>query len=155
MEDKKDQNVSNENKISNQNNNIDQNSNLIKIEIINNLKDFTGDDQDSIKEMIANFLSEYPVLKNELLLKLKQETITDLGKIIHKMKSPLKMFALNNLICLLQKLNIFEEANKFDNNNDDELKKLKHSNFSIEDWIQEFNKESLSTLNIINEIFIQ
>jgi len=125
----------------------------LKKQILDKLNEFAGYEVDLIKEIIDSFLKEFPILIEELFLKVKNETNNEIGKIIHKIKSPLKIFGLENLLSLLNKINTIESKEKIGNTEKNGKRNIyKDSENEINSWIQEFKNEYIKIFKIIKEL---
>lgn len=62
--------------------------------------------------MIKNFLNEFPQMVYAFIECIKNKAKEDTNKLAHKMKSPMRMFGLGDLLDLLNKIKEFDFINE-------------------------------------------
>lgn len=110
----------------------------IKTKIKNSLIEYIGDDNECIKDVIKNFLKEFPLMKDNLIASIESNSTDDIKKSLHKIKSPLKLLGLDNFIEICDLSLEISSLEDYLNSNDILRRRI--------------NDEALNILHILNDI---
>ncbi len=111
-----------------------------KLYSIENLKDYVGDNEADIKEMISIFVETTPKDVNKFISLLSTKNYSEIYKIAHKVKASFKVFKIETLITDIKNI----EDNAINNNKDNSLPTLIDSfminfNFVIDEMKSDIN----------------